>query len=192
MISALIMASGLSQRMGQNKLLLPFKGKALIEHTIDVVLSCSFYYPLLIVSNDKIKEIGEKKGINVIFNNQAHKGQSEAIKLGLINAPISCGYAFFTGDQPLMDKKTITLLIDEFSHNQNKIIIPCFKGTKGSPVIFPNSLKEELLLLEGDNGGKKVIYRHMDMVKHVEIDRLSFLFDIDTEADYQKLIQKFS
>ncbi|HEY8364879.1 MAG TPA: NTP transferase domain-containing protein, partial [Haloplasmataceae bacterium] len=179
MISALIMASGLSKRMGQNKLLLPFRERPIIEYTIDVVQKSAFSYRLLIVSDERIQNIGYQKGINVVFNENAHLGQSEAIKVGLLTAKESMGYAFFTGDQPLMDCQTISLLIDEFQHNQNRIIIPCYKGTKGSPVIFPSCLKKELLLIKGDNGGKIVINNHPDMVKYVEIDNPLFLFDID-------------
>ena len=36
-IDGIIMASGLSARMGTNKLLLPYKGKAPLQHVLDLV-----------------------------------------------------------------------------------------------------------------------------------------------------------
>lgn len=191
MINAIVMASGLSKRMGKNKLLLPFKGKALIEHTLNIVSNCGFTSICLVTNDTYICEIGHKLNLIVLFNNNACKGQSESIKLGLSFLPQGKGYAFFTGDQPLMDVNSIKLLMDNFQKDQEKIIVPCYKNNSGSPVIFPHKLKPELLTLDGDNGGKIVMNNNPDLIKYVPIKNANFLWDIDTMNDYDILLRNY-
>ena len=63
MISAIILASGYSRRMGKNKLLLKYEGKSLIEHTIDTILQCDFSEVILVAREEEIIEIGKKNRI---------------------------------------------------------------------------------------------------------------------------------
>lgn len=188
MINALIMASGYGSRMGQNKLLLDYKGKPLIEHTMDRILECNFNDKIVVTQYKEILDLAERKYIKGAYNKNAHLGQSESIKLGIKNLKPGKGYMFFTGDQPLLDVETIGLLIKTFKDNRECIIVPRYRGRRGGPTIFSDTYKEELLLLEGDNGGKKIINKHMNNVVFVEINNEYALQDIDTNEDYNRLI----
>ncbi len=188
MINAIIMASGYSRRMGTNKLLLPYNGKTLIEHTLDNVCSCNFYNTILVAKDLEILALGKNRGMKTINNTEAVRGQSETIKLGINNLPEAMGYAFFTGDQPLMNSKTIKYLIDCFKMDYNFIVAPSYRGERGTPVIFPRVYVKELLSLRGDKGGRTVIQANLDKVKYVDLKEAHLLWDIDTKADYEKLI----
>ena len=107
MISAIILASGYSRRMGKNKLLLKYRGKSLIEHTIETILSCGFSEVILVAREEQIIEIGNRNDLKVIKNENAIKGISESIKLGVMNAKNTEGYMFFTADQPFLDVATV-------------------------------------------------------------------------------------
>lgn len=189
MINAIILASGYGTRMGENKLLLPYKNKTIIEHVIDVISSYSFDDVVLVGREDKILDLAKNRIIKTVVNNNANNGQSESIKLGIKNSSPSDGYMFFTGDQPLIDIETITLLVDSFYKNSNSIIVPIYKENRGSPVIFPKEFKDELLNLEGDVGGKKIINTHIDRVDFAKLHKDYVLFDIDTPEDYQTLLK---
>lgn len=188
MINAIVMASGYSKRMGVNKLLLTYKGKTLIESILDKIKECGFYDIILVAQDKKVLEIGREKGIKGIYNERAELGQSQSIKLGIKNSKEAGGYAFFTGDQPLMDIDTIKYLMQCFYKTKDSIIVPAFNTKRGTPVIFPGKFKSELLSLEGDTGGKQVISKHLDLVKYIEVNSEYFLFDVDTEEDYKKLL----
>lgn len=190
MITAVIMASGLSNRYGSNKLLLSFKGKYLIEHVLDLVLQSPSFYPILVANDELVMELGNTRGIKVIHNKDAVKGQSESIKLGIKNSPEVDGYAFFTGDQPLLDIDTIELLVENFKQNQNLIIVPSYKGKSGLPVLFPQKYKNDLLELTGDIGGKAIIKKNFEMVNYVEVRDETILWDIDTKEDFIKFLSK--
>ena len=104
LISAIIMASGFSRRMGENKLLMKYNNKFLIEYTLDVISKCNFKDKLIVTQYEKIKEIGENLDFKVVKNKYPNRGISESIKLGIKNCEESEGYMFFVGDQPLLDK----------------------------------------------------------------------------------------
>ncbi|MBZ9606776.1 molybdenum cofactor cytidylyltransferase [Clostridium estertheticum] len=189
MISAIILASGYSRRMRKNKLFLKYKGKMLIEHTIEVIKQCCFSEIIIVAREVGIIEIGKKNGLKVIKNENAVKGISESVKLGVTHTAETDGYMFFTADQPFLDVDTIKELIDEFRENSNYIIVPRCEGRRGNPVIFPYVFKEEFLQLEGDVGGKIIINKNLEKVKFVEIHDSAKLFDIDTNENYEYILK---
>lgn len=188
MISAIIMASGFGRRMGINKLFLPYKGKYLVEHIIEVVSKYNFYEKVIVARDDIILELGKQKGLLGIKNNRAHIGQSESIKLALKYAQKTEGYMFFTADQPFIDIQTINLLVYSFNVNNQNIIVPKYGNKRGSPVIFPLRFVDELKSLEGDVGGGKVMNCHREDITFVELKNGISLMDVDTKEDYRRLI----
>lgn len=189
MISGIIMASGYSRRMNQNKLLLKYKGKTLIETILDTFLRIDFLEKILVTREEEILQLGKNNGFITIENKHADKGISESIKLG-IQASNGCdGYMFFTVDQPLLDENIINKLMKVFHQDPSYIIVPRHKGRRGSPVVFPRKFKKDLLGLEGDTGGKSIINKYLSQVRFVEIDDEKSLFDVDTKEDYEKLLE---
>jgi len=189
MISAIILAAGYSRRMGKNKLLLKVRAISLIQHTIDIIKKCDFIEVIIVAREEKIIEIGYKNGLKVIVNENAVKGISESVKLGVKHSTSTDGYMFFTGDQPFLDIDTINELIHKFRENTNYIIVPRCEGMLGNPVIFPCFFKDDLLKLQGDVGGKIIINKNLDKVKFVEIYDSTRLFDIDTNENYEYILE---
>lgn len=189
MVSAIIMASGQSKRMGENKLLLPYKGKSIIENVLDKVISCDFNSILVIYNNEEILQICKDRNIRAIYNNEWEIGQSKSISIGIKNSPKSDGYAFFAGDQPLIDIETINLLLNEFNNNKDSIIVPNYNGKRGTPTIFSENFKEKLLDLDGDVGGRNIIGENNSYVKIISVKEEFILWDIDTTEDYKRLLE---
>lgn len=188
-ISAIILAAGYSRRMGKNKLLLKYRGESLIEHTIETIKKCGFSEIILIGRDEKILEIGNEHGLVVIKNENAVRGISESIKLGVRNAAKTDGYMFFTADQPFLDIDTIKSLTHEFTKDPAYIIVPRSDGRRGNPTIFPCSFKEEFLNLQGDIGGKIIINKNLYGVKFIEIQDSWALFDVDTNENYEYILK---
>jgi len=200
LISGIILASGNSKRMGQNKLLMKYKEKYIIEYILDEVIKSDIDEIILVTKYDKIKEIAnkcnnqtstyeiierkyyKKKNIKIVENLNSHKGQSESIKLGIENSNEINDYMFFVSDQPLLKSEIINKIILEFKNDRNFIVTP-----RGNPVIFPNKYKNKLLSLEGDVGGREIIKR-VSNKKYVDVCE-KYLFDIDNIEDYNKLIE---
>jgi molybdenum cofactor cytidylyltransferase len=100
------------------------------------------------------------------------------------------GVVFALSDQPLVDSQTIDRLVGEFYRSGKGIIIPVYRGRRGNPVIFAMKYKDELLRVTGDTGGRAVIQNHPEDILEVAVDSEGVCIDIDTAADYNKLIAK--
>lgn len=186
MITAIVMASGFSKRMGLNKLLMKYNDKFLIEHTLEKISQCDFAEKIIVTQYEEIEKLTDN--FKVVINENAHKGQSESIKLGVKSSEKCDGYMFFVADQPLINQKDIEKLIRVFRENKDFIVIPKYKEKRGNPVIYPSLYKEEILRLEGDKGGKSII-KSSNKIKYVEVEE-DTLFDIDNKDDFNKLLMR--
>ena len=188
MITAIILASGFSKRMEDEKLLLDVGGVPMVERVIRAAQSPLIGEGILIYRCDAIKEIGERYSLKTVYNPHAAEGQSAAVKLGVSCAhPATDGFMFFVGDQPCLTQSTVNELIGIFTGKNSSIVVPLYNGSRGNPVIFPSILRETLLKLEGDCGGRTVIERMENNVVLVPVDEGNEGKDIDTKSDYEKI-----
>ena len=188
MISGIILASGFSKRMKQEKLLLPMGGIALVELVICAARASRLDEVILVYQKEEVEKIGRKYGIKAVHNPRADEGQSAAIKLGINAAhPETDAFMFMVGDQPFLNPATINILIDTFLQDPHSIIVPVYNGIRGNPVIFPSVMKELLLALDGDRGGRVLIEKMSDRVNLVAIIDVMSGADIDTLEDYRRI-----
>jgi molybdenum cofactor cytidylyltransferase len=188
MITGIILASGFSKRMEDEKLLLDVGGVPMVERVIWAARSPLIGEGILIYRCDAIKEIGKRYSLKTVYNPHAEEGQSAAVKLGISCAdPATHGFMFFVGDQPCLTQSTVNELIGIFAEKNNSVVVPLYNGRRGNPVIFPSILRETLLRLEGDCGGRTVIERMGNNIILVPIDEGNEGKDIDTKADYEKI-----
>lgn len=182
--SAIVMASGLSRRMGKNKLLLPYRGKPIAAYTLDLVKGLDLKERILVTAYDEVAALGKERGFQVVINDENEEGKAASIRKGLDAAEDADGYLFFVADQPLLKKETVEKMLRLFE-KENRIIAPVYRGRKGNPVLFPAGFKEELSGLTGDEGGSKIVKRESYLP--LEIDNPRELEDIDTVESYERL-----
>lgn len=189
MINGIILASGFSRRMGQNKLLMKINEETIIERVIKEVKKSEIEKIYIVTNNEEIKNIAYKWDIEVIENKHAIKGQSESIKVAVKEIKDEGDLMFFCGDQPFIDFKTINNLIYISKRNIDKIIVPIFEKRRGNPVIFPRSFRLDLLNLEGDVGGRYIIKKYKDKVVFFEVEKEIFFKDMDNYEEYEEIIK---
>ena len=193
-IAAIILAAGLSTRMKTNKLQLDLQGMTLIERVLLKVSAVDFFEKIIVTNDPLIEERSKALKFIPVANELTALGQSSSIKEGVLHASREVeGYLFVMGDQPLLSKETLERILLSFKESPSSIILPVYGGKPGSPVLFPSSLREEFLLLEGDVGGKVLIQAHPELVRTVGIPSEEELIDIDTLEDYEtakKRLQK--
>ncbi|TCO74621.1 nucleotidyltransferase family protein [Marinisporobacter balticus] len=187
MIYAVLMASGYSKRMGNNKLLLKYKEKSIIEHVMHMLKMSKVDEVIVVARDEGVKKIGKDNFCIVLHNHDAKEGISASIKIGCDYGKFADGILFVPGDQPLLTVDTINKLIDAFYGFKDKIIVPCYEDVEGSPVIFPNKYFDKLMKLKGDMGGRKVIEENIQDKINVMIKNKLEHLDVDTMKDYKKL-----
>lgn len=189
MITGIILASGFSRRMGRDKLLIDIDGEKIIERVIEACCKSKLDDIILIYRSEEIKEIAIKYNIKTIYNENAHLGQSEGLKLGVKAAIHAESYMFLVGDQPFLTSEIINKLIGEYNQRDSSIILPYYNGHRGMPMIISSLYKEELLDIVGDKGGRDIIRNNPSEVKKVYIEGKNLGIDIDTLDDLKKLLE---
>jgi molybdenum cofactor cytidylyltransferase len=181
------MASGFSTRFGgRNKLLIPFRGKPLARHTLDLVLGMEFAGVFFVAAGDETAALASEgpERLRVIRNRHPERGQRESIRLG-VAAAAGAGardaegedwYLFFPCDQPFLDRGTVGLIVE--ARRPGCIVQPCAGGRPGNPCLFSGAFRDELLTLRRGEHGRDLIGRHPERLIRVEV-AASPLTDID-------------
>lgn len=184
-ISAIIMASGQSKRMGKNKLFLECAKKTFLKRTLDLVQHFPFNERILVVSPENYEELlSYQRDFTVLLNQEYEQGQSASVRLGT-EAASGDGYLYLTIDQPLLTPKIIRQLLQKASFDN--IVFPLKEGQPSSPVYFGAKFREELLDVSGESGGRAVRNAHPEVWCPVPVEPAYLLTDIDTIDDYIRL-----
>ena len=191
MISAILLAAGESNRMGQPKQLMPFGHSTIVERTLDNLLNSTVSETIVVLGykDDEIRKTIASKPVKIAINPDYQQGMSTSIIAGLKQVDKRAQAVLIAlGDQPFVDNQTITSLVEAFIANSRGIIIPVYQGRRGNPVIFAIKYKGELLNLKGDIGGREIIKRHPNDVLEVTVNCEGVLLDIDTAENYTSTI----
>ena len=186
-INLILLAAGNSKRFNGNKLLVIYKEKPIYMHIVEKVLGLEFNKIICVTQYKEIKEALLNTNINVVMNDNSSLGISSSIKLGINFDKNADGYMFMVCDQPFISVQTLKSVIDNFINGDKGIVCVGCGDNKGNPVIFSKRYINELLSLEGDSGGKRILKRHLNDLKIVNINNEIELVDIDTQEEFRKL-----
>ncbi|HEX3753635.1 MAG TPA: molybdopterin-binding/glycosyltransferase family 2 protein [Rhizomicrobium sp.] len=183
-IGAVVLAAGLSSRMGSNKLLKPVDGKPMLRHAVEAALASAADPVIVVTGNEKAKIVQALAGLPVEFrdNPDYSKGLSQSLTCGIkALPPDSDGALILLGDMPGVTAPLLDRLIAAFAPPENRsICVPTHVGRRGNPVLWSKTFFPEMLSLEGDVGARALLVRHPEQVCEVEIEDDAPLTDIDT------------
>ena len=181
-MTTIVLAAGLSERMGQNKLLLPFKGETIIVKTVTTALSFSDRV-IVVVGNarERVEEALSSFPVDFVFNKDYKLGQRTSTLEG-VKAVEDDDFAILPGDLPLLGKDDALNLFEAL---KTKDIARCsFKNIPGHPVAYTKKNRDKLLSYPGsmkeylkENGFLSVP------------SSLGSIYDIDTPEKYQTLLE---
>ena len=194
--AGVILAAGESIRFGKPKQLLKLKDRYLIDWVLDAAIGSRLEKTLLVLGHQHQKilnAMGEKArqpDLEIVINSNFQNGQSTSLQAGV--SRIRKAYPsimFLLGDQPMLSADIIDALLEQFWSSDKDICVPVYDGKRGNPVIFSNKFYDLLEEIKGDIGARNLIKNHPDLVGEVEINNPLCFMDIDTQGDYDKLIE---
>jgi len=95
-------------------------------------------------------------------------------------------------DQPLVTAGTIDKLIRCFSDSGEPICLPVFDGRRGRPVVIAPGLGDEILALEGDRGARSILAKHHEEIAEVAVASDEVHLDFDRPGDLEKLAARLN
>ncbi len=185
----LYQASGNSRRFGENKLLYSYRGKPLYRHGLDMLHDFVHTHEdctLTVVSRyAEIRQAAAELGIPYTDSPESEKGISYTIRAGLRSLgelPPEDFVVFVVADQPFLTAGTMERLLACAAAGTETAQV-AYGDCPGSPAMFSARLIPELMELEGDTGGRKVIRRHACVTVQACSERE--LQDIDVKDDLE-------
>jgi molybdenum cofactor cytidylyltransferase len=183
-IAAIVLAGGLSSRMGRNKLTASLDGKPLLRHVVEAAVDSHAAETIVATGNDAQQVRAALAGLSVRFvhNDDYRQGLSTSLKAGVAAVPPEFdGAVVMLGDMPGIVSALIDRLIAAFDPEEGRAIcVATHAGKRGNPVLWARRFFPDILALEGDVGAKHLIAANDDAVCEVEASDDGPLVDIDT------------
>ena len=183
-IGCVIMASGLSKRFGSNKLMADFHGAPLIQRALDATEGL-FSHRVVVARHESVAGLCREQNVDVVLHDLPHR--SDTVRLGLEALPKLDACMFLPGDQPLLRRETVAMLLENWKDNPDCILRPTYEDSEGSPVLFPAWAFPELKSLPEGKGGGVVIKNHPYEVCRVSVANPFELADADTPETLELL-----
>lgn len=188
-LSAIVLAAGLSQRMGgANKLFLPLGDKPMIGWVIKKLEESIVDDIILVGSKASLERLQTLQSDKTrLVENASHTaGMTSSIQTG-VAATVSDGYMICLGDQPHIKSTTYDQLARCFCSNSTSIVLPFWNNKKGNPVIFPKCMQAQILAHQEPEGCKELVRDNWARVIKQPVQDSGILKDIDTKADYEQV-----
>jgi molybdenum cofactor cytidylyltransferase len=191
-ICAIILAAGKSERMGTNKLLLPFQGRPMIRTVIEHVMESGADHVWMVLGafrNDMVAAISELP-VKHCYNDDHEQGMFTSVMCGFRHLPSTADAALvFLGDQPLIPGEVARLLISEYTRTGKGILIPVFRGKRGHPVLIDKKYAGVMNTLLPERGLRTLFDQYPEDIQEVDVTAPGILRDIDTRQDYENEIK---
>ena len=189
-IGAVILAAGMSLRMGEAKQLLRLGENTLLGHVLENVRNSSVNEIVLVLGHaaETIKERVAIHSLKVVINEAYRQGMGTSLRAGLSALPAGVNAALIVlADQPFVRPATLDLLIDQYRQSNAQIVIPIYKGFRGNPVLLDRSVFSEVMALSGDIGCRAIFGNHLEGIVKVPVEDVGILLDLDSKDDFERL-----
>lgn len=194
-VAAVVLAAGMSTRMGQIKMLLPFGDKPVLARVLDNLIFVRDISPIIVITGHAEQEILPVlcvyKDVQTVPNPDYATGEMlSSVQVGVRALPADCAAFFLVlGDQPMVCPETLIALTDAWSVTHAPIILPTYKGRRGHPILFAAACVSEILSLPSDATLRDVVTRYRKERHEVPVPDAAVIADLDTPEDYEHALR---
>ncbi len=191
-IPVILLAAGLSSRMGAFKPLLDVGGLPALTRSIRVFTGLGL--PVLVVTGHRAAELSplvEAEGAEAVYNPDYETGMFSSIQAGIRRAAAlgADGALLSPADCPLIGADSVRRLLEAAEQEPERFAVACFAGKKGHPLYIPARFFGAILNHDGTNGLKGVTLPHEPECQRVETLDEGVLADMDTPESYGALLR---
>jgi len=189
-VEGVILAAGLSTRMGKAKLVIEIDGLALVMWVVRAALQSALDRVVLVAGpsdpllEEILRPVSDHPKFTSVVNPHPERGMSSSLVMGVSEIRTDAtGILIMLGDQPRLTAGIINELLAVFEADPSRIVLPSVQGRRTTPVLFPACLRSDLLRTTGDVGGRDVVNRNTHKIVQVEMGSRYYDSDADTPED---------
>jgi molybdenum cofactor cytidylyltransferase len=190
-VGAIVLAAGMSSRMGRSKPLLPWAdGKSVIEHILQQLQQVRLAR-ITVVTGYRAEDVSaqaQAMGVQTTHNpNYAEGEMLSSLQAGLAAQPDGIAAALVVlGDQPRLEVSVIERILSAYEQGRGEIVAPYFQGQRGHPLLISRRYWDEMMALPPGAAPRDVIQKHRQVLHLIDVESDSVLSDIDTAEDYAR------
>ena len=188
-VAGIVLAAGASTRMGRNKLLLTLGGQALVRRAASCATDAGLDPVIVVLGHEAAAVSEELRGLPCrrVVNPDHREGMSSSLRAGIAALPADAAAAVVVlADMPLVTADMLATLVERYRARDAPLVASAYGGVIAPPILYDRTLFSELLTLDGDGCGKRVVRRHRD--EAIIIDwPAAHLADLDTPDDYERM-----
>ena len=191
-IRALILAAGLSRRMGEFKPLLPLRGRTVVENTVESVLSGGAETAVVVTGHraDEVESVLSRSfvgRVQCVRNPRfAETDMLASVRIGVSALPPCGAFFLLPGDMPVVSAGTFAKLLDIWARERPAVVFPTLGGWRKHPPLIDARLIPEILAFDGEDGLRGLWKRYENDILTVPVDDGGVWVDLDTPEDYEK------
>jgi molybdenum cofactor cytidylyltransferase len=192
--AAIILAAGLSSRLGWFKPLVSLGGETLVERAISLFRAAGLAEILVVVGHraQELYPILRKAGVRIIENVRFPDGMFSSVSAGVRGlGPATAAFFLLPVDVPLVRSWTLRRLLAVHEERPGSLVHPCFRGRRGHPPLIPSDLIDAILRGPAAGGLKAVLARHEERAVNVDVPDRHILFDVNSPAHGEELAERF-
>ena len=190
-VTLMILAGGKSSRMGQDKALLKFGDKTLLENLVD--LASPIFSETLVIVDERTKLNGLDLGeANVYEDLIKDQGPLAAIYTGLVYSENSAS-CVFTCDMPFVDDFIVRELVEFWGEGFDVV---CLEEPEGNYQPFPGIYRRESrsfirsLLNRGENSMKRFLQVASVKPLVLQREKIEVLTNMNYIEDYYQVLKQ--
>lgn len=187
-IGALIVAAGMSSRMGEFKPMLSIGSISVAQRIVATFHQAGVGKIVMVTGYNATVLERHLAGSGVIFlrnERYATTQMFDSVKIGLAYLQDKCDAILFTPvDVPLFTARTVRTILDSGA----ELVCPMCQGRQGHPIYIRTTLVPEILADCGEQGLKGAMDRCSVPLQRIEVDDPGTIHDADTPEDFSALV----
>jgi molybdenum cofactor cytidylyltransferase len=198
MTAAVVLAAGHAERMGSNKLVLPFGSGTVVGCVVATALAACDRVFVITGLHDQVTRpaveqaagmLGAEGRVEVVEGVPYDPGMFISIQAGLRRVTGADVVLIFPGDIPLIMSETAIAVRDAVLEGRADIAVPSFGKRRGHPVAISARCIPELLAMSERSTLRQFINMHASTTKQVAVEDRGILLDIDTPDEYNRVLK---
>ncbi len=186
-VGGLVLAAGLSTRMGAIKQLFPIEGKPMVARVAQLLLNSGVRHVVVVVGHaqDAVEEAVQSLPVQTVFNPRYQNGEMiDSVRAGLGTFPSYITAALIAlADQPFFKRKTAHALLAAYHAGSSSIYQPRHKRRHGHPLLLHSAIWPDVMNAPLGTTLRDIIHSHRDRRCSVSVDDPGILIDIDWPED---------
>ena len=190
MIAAIVLAAGLSRRMGRPKLALPWLDTTVIGRVVNV-LNEAGVADIVVVTGGARQEVEQalrEAPARIAFNPRFEDSEMvDSLQVGLAQlAPPVEATLVALGDQPQIQLEVVQAVIEAFAAHPAGLVVPSYQMKRGHPWLVQRALWAEISQLRSPETLRDFLSRHAADIYYLPVASDTILRDLDTPDDYAR------